>query len=217
MELLLNEARKLGIDLSPEMLEKFVIYKNLLVEWNKKFNLTAITDERGIILKHFVDSLAAESFIKYGAAVIDVGSGAGFPGIPLKIARPDISVTLMDSTIKKVSFLTEAAGVLGLKKISYVHARAEEAGRSEAFREQFDAAVSRAVAPLDILTGYCFPLVKTGGVLLAYKGPGACDEIKKAAGIINKFGGAVDIENVEIDDMKRVIVAVKKMKKTHTL
>jgi len=214
-DLLVSEAAGFGIDITAEMCGRFNIFMDLLLEWNKKFNLTSITDEREIILKHFADSLAAAELIPDGADVIDVGSGAGFPGIPLAIVRPDITVTLLDSTGKKVLFQKEVAGRLGLSNISCVQARAEEAGRRPDMRGSFDAAVSRAVAPLDILIEYCAPFVKTGGVFLAYKGSGADGEIKSAAEMIKKTGGEIaGVKRVSIDAHERAVVVIKKVRDT---
>ena len=187
-----GEAKKTGIELTPEQTARFMAYKDILLEWNKKFNLTAITDERDIILKHFIDSLTVWPHLPGGALdVVDVGSGAGFPGIPLKIARPEIQMTLLDATNKKVMFLNEAADALGLTGTIAIHARAEEAGRRPDMRGRFDIAVARAVAPLNKLAGCCLPFVKKGGYVLALKGPGAPGEAANAAEDIKKSGGEI--------------------------
>ena len=191
MEILAAEAAKLGICLSAGQIEKFARYEVLLSDWNKKFNLTAMAGGE-IIYKHFADSLSAVKHIGAGAQrVIDIGSGAGFPGIPVSIARPDIKMTLLDATGKKIAFLEEAIRSLGLENVNCVQARAEAAGRGHDFRENFDAAVGRAVAPLYILAEYALPFVKTGGKLVALKGPGAEKEITEAEKIIKILGGEI--------------------------
>ena len=186
-----------------------------LLEWNEKFNLTAITDERDIILKHFVDSLTAVPFLPETGAplrVIDVGAGAGFPGVPIKIARPDISLTLMDSTRKKINFLTELIDRLGLRGVNAVQARAEEAARQDAYRGRYGCAVCRAVAPLGALAGYCLPMLASGGALLALKGPAVFKEAEDAAKSIKKYGGElVEIAPAFFADMKHYIAVIKKL------
>jgi len=187
-----GEAEKIGVYLTHAQTALFMAYKDILLEWNKKINLTAITDERDIILKHFIDSLTVWPHLPGGALdFIDVGSGAGFPGIPLKIARPDIRMTLLDSTNKKITFLNAAINTLELTGTAALHARAEEAGRQPDMRGRFDIAVARAVAPLGKLAGYCLPFIKKGGLVLALKGPGAQGEAADAAEAIKKSGGEV--------------------------
>jgi len=254
MRLLIEEAAKIGVALAPEQVEKFAAYMRLLLEWNKKFNLTAVTGERDIILKHFIDSLSVVRLIggvkaagacgivnmtpfakgEHGGAnkkneseamtVIDVGTGAGFPGVPIKIAKPDIELTLLEATKKKAAFLTELIKELGLEKVSAVCARAEEAGREAGMRESFDVAVSRAVAPLEILAEYCLPFVKTGGRFLALKGPDVEREIKSAGAMIKKLGGeTIEIvpvfisgtdDNGEACGLRHCIVVVDKVRGT---
>ncbi len=183
-------ARDYDIPLTPEMLAAFGLYGTLLLEWNARLNLTAITDPDGIAAKHFLDSLLPLRAHRpvQGAALLDVGTGAGFPGVPLKIARPDLNLTLLDSTRKRLAFLEELSRALGQKNTP-LHARAEEAGRSPALRERFDIVTARAVARLSALCEYCMPFVKPGGVLLALKGPGAAGEIREAASAVALLGG----------------------------
>ena len=223
MELLLKEAAKIGVELTGDQMRKFETYKNLLLEWNKKFNLTAITDEKDIIIKHFADSLSVVKIINEkkldlsNISMIDVGTGAGFPGIPAKIAAPEIETVLLDATKKKIGFLHEVIERLELAGIFCVHARAEEAGRLPEFRECFETAVSRAVAPLGILAEYCLPFVKTGGFFFALKGPEAEREVDEAENVIVKLGGETEgIEKAFIsgDEIKHYVVVVKKIKKT---
>nr|MDE5741897.1 16S rRNA (guanine(527)-N(7))-methyltransferase RsmG [Oscillospiraceae bacterium] len=155
---------KENLSVSMEQYERFKKYSELLVEWNKKMNLTAITDKYGIAVKHFLDSVLPLKFldIPEGASLIDVGTGAGFPGLPLKIIRPDINLTLLDSLNKRVNFLSEVCKALDLDVVC-IHARAEELGRNENFRGQYDFSAARAVAAMPVLTEYCLPYVKVGG------------------------------------------------------
>lgn len=163
MPLLQLHASTLGVALTDEMLQKFALYLSLLLEWNKKMNLTAIKDPQQIVIKHFVDSLSLLQYmdIPKNAAVIDVGTGAGFPGVPLAIVRPDIRLVLLDSLGKRIMFLQTVAQQLSIAA-QMLHARAEEAGQKQQYREKFDIAVSRAVAALPVLVEYCLPLVKPG-------------------------------------------------------
>jgi len=198
------------------MNEKFDIYTKTLLEWNEKMNLTAITDPEQIKIKHYMDSLNCVPYIPQGASVADVGTGAGFPGVPVKIERDDISLTLMDSLNKRINFLRELTEKLGIEA-ECIHIRAEEAGKSEKFREKFDVTLSRAVAALPLLAEYCLPLVKVGGSMLAMKGPGVYDEIKSALPLIEKLGGAKpEVYEYELfgTDLKHNIVIIKKVKAT---
>ena len=164
-------------EITQEKQEKFGKYFEILTEWNKVMNLTAITEPEGVALRHFADSLTLLPYIdrisveKGGISLIDVGTGAGFPGLPLKIMRPEIKLTLLDSLDKRIKFLECVVRELGLEGVETVHARAEDAGRDGQYREKFDIAAARAVAPMSILAEYCLPFVKTGGCFIAMKGP----------------------------------------------
>ncbi len=186
-----SAAEKCRIEIDRETLKKLCIYKDLLKEWNEKINLTAITDDEGVALKHFADCLLLFKYvdIKSGASLIDVGTGAGFPGLVIAAARSDINVTLLDSTGKKLKAVKDIADNMGLKNVTVLHARAEEAGRSADYRERFDYATARAVAQLNVLCEYCLPLVKVGGNFLAMKGASGEDELAAARGAIKKLGG----------------------------
>lgn len=167
-----------GVVLDAEAVERLNLYGNLLLEWNEKINLTAITDTKDVLYKHFYDCLL---FLKHckvekGASLIDVGTGAGFPGMVLKIARPDIKVTLLDSLNKRLVFLNDVIEKLSLENIQTVHLRAEEAGKTKLYREKYDIATARAVAGLPVLLEYCTPLVKKGGMFVSMKGPSAAEE-----------------------------------------
>ena len=189
-ELLCGLTAEYGVQLNNEALDKLERYAALLVEWNEKMNLTAITDPVGIAVKHFADSLAAVSLLpeKSGISVIDVGTGAGFPGIPFAIARPDIRLTLLDSLNKRLLFLEEVCRELDIP-VQRIHARAEEGGRKSELREQFDVATARAVAGLPVLLEYCLPFVKKGGCFLALKGPDSDEEHRAAGNALSKLGG----------------------------
>lgn len=198
--------------------EQLNMYGNLLVEWNEKINLTAITEPQEVVFKHFLDCLLFFkcSQVPQGAKIIDVGTGAGFPGLVLKIARPDIKLTLLDSLNKRITFLNEVIEKLGLEDVETIHARAEEGARKDALRESFDIATARAVAPMNVLSEYCLPFVKKGGQFIALKGPAAENETLNAKKAISLLGGEKPIvikENIE-EIGERVIVRVKKISQT---
>lgn len=166
------------VEITEEMAKNLNLYGNLLLEWNEKINLTAITEPEAVLYKHFYDCIL---FLKHvnpekGASLVDVGTGAGFPGMVLKIVRPDLKITLLDSLNKRLIFLNDVIEKLGLEGINTVHLRAEEAGKSKAHREKYDIATARAVANLQVLLEYCTPLVKKGGMFVSMKGPSAADE-----------------------------------------
>lgn len=218
MILLKNEAKKLGIELSEKQLEKFRIYMDFLLEYNKHTNLTAIKEPEDIMIKHFLDSMILSKFIKMGSesGIIDVGTGAGFPGVPLKILDESVSLTLVDSLNKRITFLKELSDKLNLN-IDIFHARAEELAQKNEFREKFDIVVSRAVAPLNILSEYCLGYVKRGGCFAAMKGPNSEEEIKNSENSIKIMGGKIKrCEYLELPKEKgsRSIVIVEKIKDT---
>lgn len=208
-------AAAYGLELGEQQINQFNRYYELLIEWNKVMNLTAITEPQEVAVKHMIDSIAAydEKLFVEGTSVIDVGTGAGFPGLPLKIFFPAIKLTLMDSLNKRVKFLQTVVDELGLADVACVHARAEEGARNKAYREQFDIAVSRAVARLPVLCEYCLPFVKRSGYFLALKGREYQEEIKEAAKAIKVMGGSKVTERLvklpSLDDV-RAIIAIKK-------
>ena len=194
---------------------KFEKYMNILLDWNSKINLTAITEKEDIILKHFKDSLSVEKHIPSGAKVIDVGTGAGFPGVPLKIVRNDISLTLLDSLNKRIKFLDELLKELDINDVETVHSRAEEAGHNKAYREQYDIAISRAVANLSVLSEYLLPFVKVGGYAICMKGLNIEEELNNSKTAIKELGGEIErIENFKLEttDIERNIILIKKVK-----
>ena len=190
-EAMLTLLGQFGISPDPGQLDKFSRYAEFLLEYNEKVNLTAITDPEGIAIKHFADSVIPLSLVPFpeGSTVIDVGTGAGFPGVPMKILRPDLSLTLLDSLQKRLTFLGELSERIGQPDNRLVHARAEAAGADPALRGKYDVAVSRAVARLAVLCEYCLPLVRVGGFLVALKGPDCQEELEEARNAIRILGG----------------------------
>lgn len=204
-------------ELTEKQQEQFEDYMKLLLEWNEKINLTAITEEDDIILKHFVDSLTISKYIKEETKLVDVGTGAGFPGIPIKIARENVNVTLVDSLNKRILFLNDVIEKLKLQKVQTLHFRAEEFGQNKKYRESFDIATSRAVANLATLVEYLLPLVKVGGICICMKGSEIEEELQNSKKAIETLGGKVKmIEefNLPDSDIKRNIVIIKKEKET---
>ena len=209
--------KKLTIKLSVEQLEKFYSYMSLLLEWNEKMNLTAITEPNEIILKHFVDSLTILKEINDNSKVVDVGTGAGFPGIPLSIANESLKITLVDSLNKRLIFLQEVIDKLELKNIEIVHSRAEDFGQNKKYRESFDIATSRAVANLSTLSEYLIPLVKISGKCICMKASDVEEEINQAKNAINVLGGTIEkIEEFKLpeSDIGRTIIIINKQKQT---
>jgi len=196
MDRLIRGAQELGIPLNESHLSLFRIYYEELIEWNRRFNLTAITDYEAVQVRHFLDSLSCllalpASCLQVGARVVDIGTGAGFPGLPLKIVCPHISLTLVEATRKKVVFLEHLVARLELEGVQVIHARAEELGRQPAHREQYDWALARAVAEMPTLVEYLLPLVRVGGSVLAQKGEGGPAEVHAAEEAIRILGGEV--------------------------
>ncbi|GBF32505.1 rRNA small subunit 7-methylguanosine methyltransferase GidB [Desulfocucumis palustris] len=209
-----NGARELGIEVDEKNLKLFNIYYNLLVEENKKYNLTSIVDQKHAAIKHFVDSLTCMLVYNFEEKnVADVGSGAGFPGIPLKIMCPEMNIVLTDSVQKKVCFMDRVILELKLKKARVVQFRAEDMGRSGEYRESFDTVVSRAVAPLNVLLEYCIPLLKVGGSFLAMKGPAAGEEIKQSGAALKNTGAEIyELKTINLPvlgDLRNIIIIKK--------
>ena len=209
-------AKQIEIELTKEQIEKYYNYMNLLLEWNEKINLTAIIDPKEMILKHFVDSLTIAKYIKDDEKLIDVGTGAGFPGIPLSIVKENTDIVLLDSLNKRINFLEEVKENLKLENITTIHGRAEEFGKNKNEREKYDIATSRAVASLNILLEYLLPLVKVGGKAICMKGSNI-EEIENAKNALEILGGQIEkIEEITLpnSDIKRNIIIVKKVKNT---
>ena len=207
----------INVFLSAIQLEQFYLYYQLLIEKNKVMNLTAITNFEEVVQKHFIDSIMLKhiSFLKESAvSLIDVGTGAGFPGIPLKIVYPELTVTLLDSLNKRVNFLNEVIEKLSLKDIFTIHGRAEDIGILPAYREKFDYSVSRAVANLSVLSEYCLPFVKIGGYFIAYKSGSVQEELNLASKPIQILSGKlkqVELFDLPMTDMRRTLIYIEKI------
>lgn len=216
-ETLVKETAAFGINLTEKQLDDLEKYAEMVVETNKHLNLTAITDPEGIAVKHFTDSLTllALKEIPEGSKVLDIGTGAGFPAVPLMIARRDLDMTMVDSTAKRLKFVDSVTGELSLCGVT-VHGRAEELGKKPEFREKFDFVTARAVANLRDLSEYCLPFVKKGGYFIAMKGPLASEEIGGAEKAIRILGGKIEeIKSVKLSDAgERNIVMIKKISQT---
>jgi len=217
-ELMDKACKNVDLEFDENKYSKFIEYKNLIQQWNEKINLTAITDEQEIIKKHFIDSIKVFNLkeFKNSKHVIDIGTGAGLPGIPIKIVKPEIEIVLLDSLLKRVNFLNQVIKDLKLESISAVHGRAEDFGR-EKYREFFDIAVSRAVANLTLLSELSLPFVKVGGYFVAMKGPAVESEISDANTAISKLGGKLEnVIKVDIEDsdLKHNLVVIRKIFKT---
>lgn len=219
-KLLTDGASGFDIRISSQQADKFSSYAGLLVQWNEKINLTAITDEEGIVIKHFLDSLSIVPHIHRDTKnLIDIGTGAGFPGIPIKLINDGICVTLLDSLEKRIKFLNEVINSLELRDIHAIHGRAEDFGADKKYREQFDTAVARAVANLPVLVEYCLPFVKVGGMFIAMKGPDAENELEESEKALDVLGGEVfDVKELTLpqSDNKRCIILIKKCRHTPT-
>ena len=218
-ELLLQGANELGLSINQTQCEQFAVYSALLKEWNEKMNLTAIVDDDGIAVKHFLDSILplAHMNLPEGASLADVGTGAGFPGLPIKIVRPDFQVTLIDALNKRVKFLQAVCENLHLSGVSCIHGRAEDLGKDKDYREQFDVLTSRAVANLKVLCEYCLPFVKVGGVFVALKAQEVEEELLAAKPMIGTLGGKVEqVIDAPLPqtDMLRKLVVIRKVAPT---
>ena len=215
IEIIKEKFKNYGFDLGDKQAKQFFDYYEFLVSENQKYNLTAITDFNDVVMKHFIDSVLPLNKIKENASVIDVGTGAGFPGVPLKILRPDIKLTLLDSLQKRINFLNQLLKLLGINDVKTIHSRAEDYIKQG--REKFDYALSRAVASVPTLAEYLLPYVKVGGEILMYKGSGFQEELDLGHKAIKILGGQV--ENVlnyklnEIDSQRNIII-IKKISRT---
>ncbi|MFV8826186.1 16S rRNA (guanine(527)-N(7))-methyltransferase RsmG [Alkalihalobacterium sp. APHAB7] len=208
-----------GISLSPAQLEQFDQYFHTLVEWNEKMNLTAITEENEVYLKHFFDSISAAFYFDFSKPfkIIDVGAGAGFPSIPLKICFPHLHVSIVDSLNKRIGFLNHLADTLNLDNVSFFHDRAELFGKNKEHREKYDIVMARAVARMPVLSELCLPLVKVNGTFIAMKGAGASDELQEGKKAISLLGGKLVKDErfiLPIEESERHIIIVEKIKTT---
>lgn len=212
-----ENAAVIGVSLSDEDLDKLYMYKNLVLEWNEKINLTAITDDYEFAVKHFVDSLTINKYIEPDKTIIDIGTGAGFPGVPLKILNENNKIVLFDSLNKRLKVLEDIIEKIELTNIETLHGRAEETFKNKQYREKYDVAVSRAVASLNVLVELMLPAIKIGGICICMKGNNAEDEIKEAKKAIKELGGEIiKVEKLVLPEMnlERNIVIIKKVRKT---
>lgn len=218
IDLFEDGLQALKIELSDHQKQQFIRYYELLISWNKVMNLTAITDFSEVILKHFIDSLSIVKITSpNGKKIIDVGTGAGFPGIPIKIAFPETQIVLLDSLNKRIKFLNEIIQLLELKNIEAIHGRAEDYGKNIEYREKFDLCVSRAVANLSSLSEYCIPFVRLNGSFISYKSGKASEEIDAAQHAIKTLGGKITATTdflLPNTDMDRTLVSIQKIKST---
>lgn len=219
-DLLKEACDNIGVSFDRDKYNKFILYMNLIKEGNEKTNLTTIIEDDDIIKKHFIDSLKALKFNGFNqyAKVIDVGTGAGLPGIPLKIVRPDLEITLLDSLNKRVKFLDDVIVKLNLAGIKAIHGRAEDYAKLKDYREKYDICVSRAVANLAVLSEFCIPFVKKEGYFISLKGPSVDIEIENGLKAIKVLGGKlIEVVQVNVEDtnLKHNIVIVQKVKMTH--
>lgn len=218
-ELFKEGMNRLKAEISERQTEQFMKYSKLLVEWNEKMNLTAVTDPDGIAVKHFLDSVLPLYAIDFSKCktLADIGTGAGFPGLPMKIMRPEFELTLVDSLNKRINFLNEVKDALELKNVTCIHARAEELGRDTDYREKFDAVVSRAVANMTVLCEYCMPFVAVGGMFVALKAENSADELDSSSAMIKTLGG--EVENklsvpLPMSDITRELIVIRKVSET---
>lgn len=216
-EKLISDSLMMGVKLEEFHVKQFEKYQELLLSWNEKINLTAITEEDDIITKHFVDSLYCLKYMNKKDKVIDIGTGAGFPGIPIKIVSHETNVTLLDSLNKRIVYLNDVINNLGLTNIEAIHGRAEEFGMKPEFREKYDIVTARAVANLFVLSEYCLPFIKVGGKFICMKGSTYKEELEEARAHIEELGGKViNIEEITLpnSDINHTIIVIEKMQST---
>jgi len=216
-EKLIQDSKEIGVELNEFHVKQFEKYQELLLNWNEKINLTAITEENDIITKHFVDSLYCLKYIKENDKIIDVGTGAGFPGVPIKIVSHETSLTLLDSLNKRIVYLNDVIENLELKNVETIHGRAEELGIKPEYREKFDVVTARAVANMKVLVEYCLPFAKVGGKFICMKGSEYRDELEEAKAHIGNLGGKIsDVCEVILPgtDIKHTIIIIEKINNT---
>ncbi len=216
-ELFIKYLNEKEINLNDNQIDKFNKFKDLLLEWNEKINLTTITDEQEIIIKHFIDSLIPLKYIEDNKKVLDMGTGAGFPGIPLKIAKENIDITLVDAVNKKITYLNDVVNKLNLKNVELIHSRAESLAKNKKYRESYDIVVSRALANMSTLSEYLIPFLKIGGRAIYIKGPNIENELNESKKCIELMGGKIiNVEEYSLPtiDIKYNLVIIEKIKNT---
>lgn len=221
VKILIDGLKEIGIGITEGQLQKLLGFKKILLEWNEKINLTAITEEKDVYIKHFIDSATClkTGCIKEGMRLIDVGSGAGFPGVPVKILQENVHMTLLDSLNKRIAYLHEVVSKLELDNTEPVHGRAEEAAEGKPHRESYDVALSRAVAAMNVLCEYCLPFVKVGGHFVCQKGPDCTAELREAERAVRVLGGELaEVREFKLpfSDIRHQIVIIEKISETPT-
>lgn len=217
VEKIIENSKKINIDINETEANKFYEYTQLLLEWNNKINLTAITEENDIILKHYIDSLTTSELIKDSKTIMDIGTGAGFPGIPLKIVNEEKEFVLVDSLNKRIKFLEEVKEKLELKNLELIHSRVEDLAKNKKYRENMDVVISRAVANTRVLVEYMLPFVRLNGLCICMKGPNVKNEIEDAKKAIEVLGGKIiEVKKIELENenIERNILIIKKVKNT---
>ena len=215
-EIFVNESKDLNLEINDKQLELFYQYMNGIIDWNDKINVTAITDEKMFIVKHFVDSLAINKFVAQAKSIIDIGTGGGFPGIPLKIMNYDKKVTLIDSVNKKLNVIRDITKDMDLGELEILHSRAEDLASKQEYREAYDIATTRAVSNFSTILEYMLPFIKVGGYAICMKGPNYTEEFEEAKVAIEVLGGKFDsIERLNVgNELERNIIIIKKVKNT---
>lgn len=215
-EIFINESKDLNLEINDKQLELFYQYMNGIIDWNDKINVTAITDEKMFIVKHFVDSLAINKFVVQAKSIIDIGTGGGFPGIPLKIMNYDKEVTLIDSVNKKLNVIRDITKDMDLGELEILHSRAEDLASKQEYRETYDIATTRAVSNFSTILEYMLPFIKVGGYAICMKGPNYTEEFEEAKVAIEVLGGKFDsIERLNVgNELERNIIIIKKVKNT---
>ena len=215
-EIFINESKDLNLEINDKQLELFYHYMNGIIDWNDKINVTAITDEKMFIVKHFVDSLAINKFVAQAKSIIDIGTGGGFPGIPLKIMNYDKKVTLIDSVNKKLNVIRDITKDMDLGELEILHSRAEDLASKQEYRETYDIATTRAVSNFSTILEYMLPFIKVGGYAICMKGPNYTEEFEEAKVAIEVLGGKFDsIERLNVgNELERNIIIIKKVKNT---
>lgn len=212
----LEKLKENNLKIEEEKIEKFYNYMLGIIEWNEKINVTAITDEEMFIVKHFIDSLTINKYVNDAKALIDIGTGAGFPGIPLKIMNPNTKITLIDSVNKKLNVIRDLSTKINLDKIEIIHTRAEDLAQNNEYREKYDIATTRAVSNISTIVEYMLPFIKINGIAICMKGPNFKEELEDAKKAIEILGGKIEkIESLNVgQELERNIIVIKKVKNT---